>query len=101
MPFDEERSEHQALDALEGMLQAVADELAEWRHRALGAEQELEALQGRPVAASGAVAGEDVAALAEQNRKLSARVRVAREKIGGLVQRLTFLEQQTGEGGPG
>lgn len=96
--FDGDRAELRAMGQLETTLQQVADELAMWRHRALNAERELETLRE----AAGAQApsnGGQLSELVAQNRRLSERVSVARERIGDLVQQLTFLEQQAGEGG--
>ena len=103
MPYGGERSDARALDQLEAILRAVTEELAGWRARALKGETERKS--GR--AAGGGGAGNDaevrgrVSELESENKVLRARVETARARVGELLARLTFLEEQAREPGAG
>jgi cell division protein FtsB len=83
------------------VLRTVAEELATWRERALRAETGRGGASGRPDADMRA----RLAELEADNRALRQRVDTARERVSGLLGRLTFLEEQareqSGNGGAG
>ena len=75
-------------------LEGIKTELASWRRRALSAESRLaEVSGGEPVAGS---RGREVE---EENRLLAQRLQAAKGRLGELLDRLRFLEQQQGNGG--
>ena len=74
------------------MVRHFDSELAAWRRRALSAELRLTELSsGESSAAS--------ARLEDENRALAQRLQAARGRLGDLLDRLRFLEQQQGNGG--
>ncbi|MGH7530836.1 MAG: hypothetical protein ACREMN_10685 [Gemmatimonadales bacterium] len=77
-----------AIDQLETILREVAEELAGWRARAQKAEAELKA--------RGNGGGPPNPELESENKLLRQRVEGARRRVGELLQRLTFLEEQAG-----
>jgi hypothetical protein len=89
------------LDQLEAILRVVTEEVAGWRARALKAESDLKEARPRGGATSRADAevrtrsggglGGD---LESENKTLRLRVDAARARVGELLQRLTFLEEQ-------
>lgn len=83
--------EFAVLDELEGVLRHLTEELASWRRRALKAEAERSELgPGHdPVGAR-----ERIVDLEEENRELRERLDVARQRVGELLSRLRFLEEQ-------
>ena len=83
----------EAIDQLETILRDVAEELAGWRARALKAEGELKS-GGKSAALKHTPASSDSDA---ENKVLRQRVEAARVRVQGLVQRLTFLEEQARE----
>ena len=93
MGYDGERADALALDQLEAVLREVADELAGWRARALKAE----AQRGGGGARVDAEARSRVADLESENRELRQHVSAARERVQGLLARMTFLEDQARE----
>ncbi|MGH7336288.1 MAG: hypothetical protein ACREI7_01800 [Myxococcota bacterium] len=78
-----------AIDQLEAILREVAEELAGWRARAQKAEAELKA-RGNGRESVSPVNPE----LESENKLLRQRVEGARRRVGELLQRLTFLEEQ-------
>lgn len=100
MGYDGERADALALDQLEAVLREVADELAGWRARALKAESQTREGGGRAGGASARLDAEArgrVADLEAENRDLRQHVSAARERVQGLLARLTFLEDQARE----
>jgi hypothetical protein len=76
----------------------VTEEVAGWRARALKAESDLKEARPRGTAASrpdadmrNRAGGGD---LESENKTLRLRVDAARARVGELLQRLTFLEEQ-------
>jgi hypothetical protein len=106
LTYGGERRDAQALDQLETILRAVADELTGWRTRALKAEAELKELSPRGTSGgggreSGRVDPEirtRVAELEAENKMLRQRVEAAKARVQDLLARLTFLEEQASEG---
>jgi len=94
--FVGERADSRALDELEAILRVVTEEVAGWRARALKAESDLKDAHPRGGAASRPdpeLRGR-VGDLESENRVLRLRVEAARARVGELLQRLTFLEEQ-------
>jgi hypothetical protein len=93
------------LDQLETILRHVVEELAAWRTRALKAESEVKDHPGQ--ARAGAAARHDVEArgraaeLEQENKQLRQRVEAAKSRVGELLSRLAFLEEQAGGNGAG
>jgi hypothetical protein len=85
-------SSQRAIDDLERVLGAVADELASWRRRALRAEAGSSDQETVPEPVL-----DRLASLESENSDLKDRVAAAREKADGLMSRLHFFEQQVGE----
>jgi FtsZ-binding cell division protein ZapB len=81
------------VDQLETILRHVADELAAWHARALKAEAELKA---GPVRHDAEARGR-TPELEQENKQLRQRVEAARARVGELLGRLTFLEDQARE----
>ena len=95
MAYDGERADARALDQLETILRHVADELASWHARALKTETELKERGG-----GGRLDPEvrnRIADLEQENKQLRQRVEAARARVGELLGRLTFLEDQARE----
>ncbi len=84
---DSERPDLVAFEALEHLIQALADEMAGWRRRAHEAEAKVKA-----VPATGGKAG--AAALEKENRELRERLEAARLRTKQLLEKLRFLRQQ-------
>lgn len=100
MAYDGERADAAVVDQLETILRHVADELAAWHARALKAEAEL---KDAPRAAGPARHDPETRArtaeLEQENKQLKQRVEAARARVGELLSRLTFLEDQAREAG--
>lgn len=76
---------------LEEVIDKLKAELAAWRRRALEAEAEQRELgEGHNAVAS----RKRIKELESTNQDLNRRVTVARERVGGLMDRLRFLEDQ-------
>ena len=95
MAYAYERPDVKALDELEQLARHMVDELAGWRRRYLKAEAELQELRS-----VGGGAGPDLikarqrlAELEAENKALRQRVDTARDRVRGLMGRLSFLEQ--------
>lgn len=103
MAYDGERADARALDQLETILRYVADELESWHGRALKTEAELREHQGHPKGAGSTRIDPEirnrVADLELENKQLRQRVEAARQRVGDLLGRLTFLEDQAREPG--
>ena len=99
MAYDGERADARALDQLETILRHVTDELAAWHARALRNEAELkEHASGRGAAAKlDPEVRNRMADLEQENKQLRQRVEAARLRVGELLGRLTFLEDQARE----
>jgi hypothetical protein len=91
-----ERPDLEALSELEEVLRHLGDELASWRRRALGAEAKL-AEQARAMAEGGDASA--LERLETENARLKQRLEQASVRVAGIVDRLKFLEQQSGNGG--
>ncbi len=95
---ERERADSRALDQLEAILRIVTEEVAGWRARALKAESELK--EAHPRGAGGGTSRVDpemrsrVGELESENKVLRLRVEAARVRVGELLSRLTFLEEQ-------
>jgi chromosome segregation ATPase len=94
-----ERPDQKALGDLEQVVKNLAEELAGWRRRTLKAEAELQ--QAR--ANGGVLAGPEltqtrqrVIELETENLALRQRIDAAKERLGALAGRLSFLEQHGG-----
>ncbi len=101
MAYDGERADARALDQLETVLRYVADELASWHARALKTESELKEAHGQARGAAPARLDPEVRSrisdLEQENKQLRQRVEAARARVGELLGRLTFLEDQARE----
>lgn len=108
MAYDgEQRVDTAVLDQLETILRHVLEELAAWRARALKAETDL---KEHPAPARGAGparhdpearAGGRASDVEQENKHLKQRVEAARVRVGELLSRLTFLEDQAREAAGG
>ena len=87
-----ERPELEALRELEEVLRHLEHELATWRRRALAAESRL-------AEGGDGDANDKTQALEDENRTLSQRLVAAKGRLGDLLDRLRFLEEQQGNGG--
>jgi predicted TPR repeat methyltransferase len=84
----DERPDFRALGELQDVLRLLAEELAGWRRRAQRAEQAL------GVEHDAVAQRERVLDLEGENRDMADRLGVARERVGELLKRLEFLEEQ-------
>src|SRR5262245_61870117 len=89
-----ERPDLDALKELDEVLRHLEAELAAWRRRALSAESRLADTGGG--SGSSGTGGKEVM---EENRMLHQRLEGAKTRVGELLERLKFLEQQQGIGG--
>lgn len=88
---DVAKPELEALADLEGVVRHLADELAAWRRRALRAEAErAEIGAGHDAVTS----REKVLRLERDVREYKDRLEAARTRVGDLLKRLQFLEEQ-------
>jgi len=101
----EPRVDTAILDQLETILRHVQEELAAWRARALKAEADLKDHPGQARTTGPVRHDPDVRARAseveQENKHLKQRVEAARVRVGELLSRLTFLEDQAREPGGG
>ena len=99
--YDGERADARALYQLETVLRHVADELAGWHARAIKTEAELKAHDPQPRGAAAARHDPElrnrIADLEQENKQLRQRVEATRLRVGELLGRLTFLEDQARE----
>jgi hypothetical protein len=105
LAYDGERVDTAVLDQLETILRHVQEELAAWRARALKAEGDLKEHPGQ-ARATGPVRHDPevrarVSDVEQENKHLKQRVEAARVRVGELLSRLTFLEDQAREPGGG
>src|SRR3954470_24957253 len=84
-----ERPDLEALKELDEVLRHLEAELASWRRRALSAEARLGESGGSP-----AEAGPRSKELEDENRALHQRLTHAKGRVGDLLDRLRFLEEQ-------
>src|SRR3989442_14723548 len=94
-----ERADSRALDQLEAILRVVTEEVAGWRARALKAESDLKEAHPRGSGGAGGSRPDPelrgrVGDLESENKVLRLRVEAARVRVGELLSRLTFLEEQ-------
>lgn len=99
MTYNYERPDQKALADLEQVLHNLAEELAGWRRRTLKAEAELQEARAN----GGVLAGPEltqsrqrIIELETENLALRQRIDAAKERLGTLAGRLTFLEQHGG-----
>lgn len=90
-----DRPDLKALDELEQLSRHMVEELAGWRRRCLKAEAELQELRtaGGGAAPDLVKARQRLAELEAENKALRLRVDTARDRVRGLMGRLSFLEQ--------
>ena len=81
-----ERPDLEALRELDEVLRHLEAELAGWRRRALAAEASLADIGGNAPPRS--------RELEDENRMLQQRLAGARGRVGDLLERMRFLEQQ-------
>jgi hypothetical protein len=92
-----ERPDLDALRELDEVLRHFENELASWRRRALSAEARLaDAGMGSP-----SEAPSRAHELEEENRALQQRIAGAKTRVGELLDRMRFLEEQQHPGGNG
>jgi hypothetical protein len=96
LAYDAERVDSAILDQLETILRHVLEELAAWRARALKAEADLKEHPGQ-ARGTGPLRHDTE----QENKHLKQRVEAARVRVGELLSRLTFLEDQAREPGNG
>ena len=101
MAYTYDRPDVRALAELEALLKHLGEELAVWRRRSLKAESELQEAK----ASGGVLAGPElvharqrVIELELENQSLRQRVELARDRVHNLANRLSFLEQDGGDG---
>jgi hypothetical protein len=92
-----ERPDLEALRELDEVLRHFENELASWRRRALSAEARL-ADAGMGSAGETASRANE---LEEENRALQQRIAGAKTRVGELLDRMRFLEEQQHPGGNG
>lgn len=92
-----ERPELDALRELEEVLRLLESELAGWRRRALAAESRVADFQRAQ--ARGEEIPSKLKELEDESRGLEQRVVIARTRVAEMLDRLRFLEQQSGNGG--
>jgi predicted nucleic acid-binding Zn-ribbon protein len=92
-----ERPDAAALDQVEALVHALAEELAAWRKRCQRAETELAEMKAR----GGTLAGPEllqvrqrIVDLERENQELRQRIAAAREHLMALRSRLVFLEDR-------
>jgi predicted nucleic acid-binding Zn-ribbon protein len=85
------RPEIQAISELESVVRHLADELAGWRRRALRAEAEKAEVGAGHDAV---VSREKVVKLERESRELKERLEAVRGRVGDVLKRLQFLEEQ-------
>jgi len=98
LAYDGERADVRALDQLEVILRHVADELEAWQGRAQKAAAQPPPPSNAPSAVVAAESRHRIADLEQENRQLRLRVEAARQRVGELLGRLTFLEDQAHPG---
>ncbi len=87
-------------ERLERAARSAADSLAEWRRRAVEAEAEVQRLRTelQQLTALGPLPsgepGDEVRRLRAENAVLTSRAAEARQRISGLLARLTVLENR-------
>jgi predicted nucleic acid-binding Zn-ribbon protein len=91
-----ERPDLDALRELDEVLRHFENELASWRRRALSAESRL-ADAGMGSAETPSRTRE----LEDENRALQERIAGAKSRVGELLDRMRFLEEQQHPGGNG
>ena len=94
-----ERPDLEALSELEEVLRLLESELAGWRRRALAAESRVGDFQRAQ--ARGEEIPSKLKELEDENSALAQRVQVAKARVGEMLDRLRFLEQQSSNGGGG
>ncbi|HEY3012552.1 MAG TPA: hypothetical protein VGJ36_07395 [Gemmatimonadales bacterium] len=99
MSYNYERPDQKALTELERVVHHLAEELAGWRRRTLKAEGELQQARVN----GGVLAGPElnqarqrIIELETENQALRQRIDAAKDRLGALAGRLSFLEQHGG-----
>lgn len=90
---NDENPEFRALEDLEVVVRNLADQMAQWRRRALKAETQRSELG---VDHDAVAAREQIVELEQANADLRGRLDNTRERVERLVERLRFLEEQVG-----
>ena len=98
MAYIYERPDLRALDELETLARHLLEELAAWRRRSLKAEAELQELRAAGSPSGGDVSSmrKRIADLEAENQALRQRSEAARERLRGILGRISFLEEQAG-----
>lgn len=93
---DRARAERQSFDELQLLVGLLAEELAGFRVRALGAEQKLrQVTKESPSLVDAGTLQEKLAALEAENTELRERLARASDRTRGMLDRVHFLRQQT------
>lgn len=95
---DRARAERQSFDELQLLVGLLAEELAAFRVRALGAEQKLRQMTKEAASPSLFDAGtlqEKLGALEAENGEMRERLARATDRTRGMLDRVRFLRQQT------
>jgi hypothetical protein len=97
LTYGGERPDLRALDQLESVVRELAEDLTNWRARALKAEDGKGATGGGRSGrgSADAEARAAIVGLEADNRALRQRLDGARARLADLLARLSFLEEQT------
>jgi hypothetical protein len=79
---------------LEALVRNLGEELSTFRKRAQAAEARLKAIGAKGGGGADEHAGERVALLEQENRRLKARLASASERTRKVLDRVRFLRQQ-------
>jgi len=90
---DSARPEKAAFKELESLVRHLGDELSWFRRRALQAEARLKEID--TAASSSKPTPERLAALERENKDVTRRLKVASERIKGMLERVRFLREQS------
>lgn len=90
---DSARPEEAAFKELESLVRHLGDELSGFRRRALQAEARLKEID--TAASSSKPTPERLAALERENKDVTRRLKVATERIKGMLERVRFLREQS------
>lgn len=95
---DRARAERQSFDELQLLVGLLAEELAAFRVRALGAEQKLRQMtkeSASPSLFDSNTLQDKLAAVEAENTELRERLSRATDRTRGMLDRVRFLRQQT------
>lgn len=90
---DSARPEKAAFKELESLVRHLGEELSGFRRRALQAEARLKEID--TAASSSKPTPERLAALERENKDLTRRLKVATERVHGMLERVRFLREQS------